>query len=195
MEIWKIDKNFAPGNIATDGDVRHFALPCAPFDLYGIFYDGEEGKFLRMPKKTAAAVSEGVALLNTHTSGGRVRFSTDSDYFKLAVSYKNFEQLPHMSLLAKCGFSLVDETDETPRFVRSFRPETTSKQGFCGSCSLPGTMRQYTLYFPLYSEVTGLTVGLNAKADVKGGKKICRRCAGPLLRLFHHAGRLRIPPR
>lgn len=171
MEIWKIDKNFAPGNIATDGDVRHFALPCAPFDLYGIFYDGEEGKFLRMPKKTAAAVSEGVALLNTHTSGGRVRFSTDSDYFELAVSYKNFEQLPHMSLLAKCGFSLVDETDETPRFVRSFRPETTSKQGFCGSCSLPGTMRQYTLYFPLYSEVTGLTVGLNAKADVKGGKK------------------------
>ena len=51
MDIWKIDKNFAPGNIATDGDVRHFALPCAPFDLYGIFYDGEEGKFLRMPKK------------------------------------------------------------------------------------------------------------------------------------------------
>ena len=60
MEIWKIDKNFAPGNIATDGDVRHFALPCAPFDLYGIFYDGEEG-IPGIPMNGTLTLSENVA--------------------------------------------------------------------------------------------------------------------------------------
>lgn len=109
MEMWKIDKNFAPGNVQADGNVTRYALPCAPFDLYGVYYDAAEQRFARLPADVAAATSEGVVWLRTHTSGGRLRFATDSDYFEITVRYNILELYSHMPLSASAGFVLIDE--------------------------------------------------------------------------------------
>lgn len=180
MEIWKIDKNFAPGNVQADGDVTRYAIPCAPFDLYGVYYDDAERRFVRLPADVAAATNEGVVWLRTHTSGGRLRFATDSDYIEIAVRYNNLEVYSHMPLTASAGFSLIDETDEKPAFVNAFRPEASNKEGYTASTALPGgKMRQYTLFFPLYNEVTGLQIGLKEGAKVAAGKPY--REGGPVL--------------
>ena len=181
MEMWKIDKNFAPGNVQADGNVTRYALPCAPFDLYGVYYDEAEQRFARLPADVAAATSEGVVWLRTHTSGGRLRFATDSDYFEITARYHNLEIYSHMPLSGSCGFALVDETDENrPAFVASFRAEAVNKDGFTGSAALAGgKMRQYTLYFPLYNEVTGVQIGLKEGAKVTGGRPY--REGGPVL--------------
>lgn len=181
MEIWKIDQNFAPGKVRTEGDVVHYALPCVPFDLYGIFYDEAEKQFARLPADVAAATSEGVVWLRKHTSGGRLRFSTDSDYFEVAAQYKMFEPYSHMPLSGSCGFALVDETDPAAPFLAGeMRAEATNAEGFASSCLLPGDkMRQYTLYFPLYNEVTGVQIGLKEGAAVQGGRAY--RKGGPVL--------------
>ena len=74
MDISKIDKNFAVGKVKDDGNMRYYAIPCEPFDLYGVFYEQETERFVRMPSRIADKVSEGVAYLNYNTSGGRIRF-------------------------------------------------------------------------------------------------------------------------
>ena len=181
MEMWKIDKNFAPGNVQADGSVTRHALPCAPFDLYGIYYDDAEKRFARLPADVAEATNEGVVWLRTHTSGGRLRFATDSDYFEITVRYNILELYSHMPLSASAGFVLIDETDENrPVYVGSFRPEAANKEGYTGSALLAGgKMRQYTLYFPLYNEVTGVQIGLKEGARVTGGRPY--RAGGPVL--------------
>ena len=181
MEIWKIDKNFAPGNVQADGDVTRYAIPCAPFDLYGVYFDDAERRFVRLPADVAAATNEGVVWLRTHTSGGRLRFATDSDYIEIAVRYNNMEVSSHIPLSATAGFILTDETDENrPVFAAAFRPEATSEGGFAGSAMLAGgKMRQYTLYFPLYNEVTGVQIGLKEGARVAAGRPY--RPGGPVL--------------
>ena len=60
MEMWKIDKNFAPGRVLADGSVTRYAIPCAPFDLYGVYYDDAERRFVRLPADVAAATKGGV---------------------------------------------------------------------------------------------------------------------------------------
>lgn len=79
MDIRQIDKNFLQDSGFDAKKVKFYGVTEKPFALYGIFYDEECGRFLRMPAKTASAVSEGVAALNANTAGGRVRFSTDSE--------------------------------------------------------------------------------------------------------------------
>ena len=78
-------------------------------------------------------------------------------------------------------FALVDETDPAAPFLAGeMRAEATNAEGFASSCLLPGDkMRQYTLYFPLYNEVTGVQIGLKEGAAVQGGRAY--RKGGPVL--------------
>ena len=87
MDIQKVDKNFTV-HTADDGSQKDlYTIPCAPFSLYGVTFSESEGRFVRMPHAAAAAVSEGVAYLVTNTAGGRVRFSTDSTFVQIRVTY------------------------------------------------------------------------------------------------------------
>ena len=172
MDILKIDKNFVQEKVTTEGGVKLYALPSAPFELYGVFYDEKEGRFLRMPKEIAAATSGGVDYLNKNTAGGRVRFSTDSDYLELRVTYSALSQMPHMPHTGSSGFALLEETENGSVFTNLMRPLWTEEKGFTAKIPLwGGKMRQYTLYFPLYNDVESVAIGVKENAQVAGGKK------------------------
>ncbi len=172
MDIQKIDKNFAASTATEDG-MRHFPIPQAPFSLYGVTYDKEKGRFLRLPEEIAASVSEGVLHLSRHTAGGRLRFSTDSDRIEIKVTYSSLTHFSHMPLTGTSGFTLVEETDEGFRFAASFRPLYTDENGFSGGAGLAkdGKMHDYILYFPLYNDVTSLTLALRDGSRITSGRR------------------------
>ena len=58
-----------------------------------------DGKFRRMPENVAARVSDGVLSLHTNTSGGRVRFRTDSPYVVIHAKMAEICKAPHMTAL------------------------------------------------------------------------------------------------
>ncbi|PWM75278.1 MAG: hypothetical protein DBX59_02295 [Bacillota bacterium] len=169
MDIAKIDKNFAAQNVAVNGEIATYTIPSAPFRLYGVFYSEEEGRFFRMDAATARAVSEGCDFLNENTAGGRLKFSTDSDYFEIGVTYNALSRMSHMPLSGSGGFVLIDETGGKSELVCTFRPDYGDEKGFRSSAALKGGMRSYVLYFPLYNDVTSLKIGLNASARVEEG--------------------------
>ena len=45
MGIEKIDSNFAAAQITADGEKLLYTLPCAPFDLYGVYFDEKNQRF------------------------------------------------------------------------------------------------------------------------------------------------------
>ena len=74
MRIEEIDKNMKIETTIDEPDLIWLDAKELPFSLHGVFYDEEEGCYLRMPKNIAKTVSTGVDNLNFRTAGGRVRF-------------------------------------------------------------------------------------------------------------------------
>ena len=76
-EIEKVDKNFLVDQEIDKTGLAFYSPEKPPFRLYGVKREGD--RFYRIPPSVAESVSEGVLTLAKHTSGGRVRFMTDSE--------------------------------------------------------------------------------------------------------------------
>lgn len=169
MDITKYDKNFSAATVTSEGKKR-YSLPCAPFTVYGGFYDEKTG-FVRMDQKAASEVSEGVSFLSKNGAGIRVNFATNSKTIKLIAEESAFSRMRHMALTGSTGFILCSRDGEEKRHV--FRavlcPEYSFSDTFDVSANLDGELRDYVLYFPLYSSVKSLSVELDADAYVGEG--------------------------
>ena len=137
-----------------------------PFSLHGLMVQ-EDGAFRRMPWEIANRVSPKVYSLSSHTSGGRLRFVTDSEALALRVSFERFDARSIMSLQASLGFDVYLEIDGKEIFYRSVLPPFDATDGYENAISLPEGEKQITLYFPLYNDVKSLSVGLSRGASLK----------------------------
>ncbi len=174
MKIEEIDKNFATKVVEIDGDKITYSIPHEKFDLYGVVYD-EAGKcFTRLPKEKCLNVREHLMNLGKCTAGGRLRFSTDSEYFGIEIGYEKLSPMTHMPLSGSCGFTLLlEEEDGTTVRMAGFRPDIQGcETGYSRTAKLPGgRMRRYILHFPLYHAVSSLKITLSATARVEHGKR------------------------
>lgn len=173
MGIEKIDSNFAEKKVTAEGELLRYRIPSDCFDLYGIWFDEKQDRFVRMDLDVAQSVSDKVCHLAKHTSGGRIRFSTDSAYFGVEVTYESFTRFSHMPLLGSCGMTLLEERDNGElRLIHSVQPSFRKETGYASTAKLRGgKMRNYILYLPLYNEINSLYIELDATAKVTGGKK------------------------
>ena len=178
MDIKKIDKNFLASEENSDG-LKYYDIPCDPFDLYGVYYEKQTNRFVRLPSEIADIVSDGVRYLNSNTAGGRVRFSTNSERISVKVKYQALTAASHFSVLGGSGFVLLEERGDKTVFVFSYMPnyhgndkENKTDNGYSVTKKVnDGAMRNYILYFPNYNDVSSLSIGLDETAAVGHGKK------------------------
>lgn len=172
MKIEKLDKNFVQSKYDCADERKTYIIPSDGFDLYGVFYDEKSGRFMRMDADVAQRVSEGVGYLATHTSGGRIRFSTDSPTIGITVSYSSLDQMSHMPLTGSCGFALLKKDGKKYKTIGMFRPSPTDDKGYSGEVETEEKGRQeYILYFPLYNNVTKLEIHLDSSANLYPAEK------------------------
>lgn len=164
--IEKIDKNFKVETKIEREDVEFFSALEEPFSVHGVFYEG--GKFRRLPESVAYSVSEWVGHLHANTSGGRVRFKTDSSFVAINTKMCNVCKMDHFALTGSGGFDLYVKDGGELRFVSTFRPPLECKDGYESLFDF-GTkeMREIVINFPLYSDVCELYIGLEAGAAVE----------------------------
>lgn len=164
-DISKIDKNFEIKSQLKEKDIRFYNANEYPFKIYGVFY--ENGKFRRMPENIANTVSDGVYDLHTHTAGGRVRFKTDSPYLAINVKMPSVGKMPHFTLSGSAGFDLyLGDTDE--KYYGTFVPPFDINNGFESIIYFGSVkMRDITINFPLYSEISDLHIGLRENATIE----------------------------
>ncbi len=165
----KIDSNFRTEAALSREDVCRYDIRKAPFQIYGLIPpEGDEG-YKRMPTAVAGTVSEGVGFLHTNTAGGRVRFATDSDYIAIHAQVDRIPEFSHMPLAGVAGFDLYQLAEGREIHIKSFIPPFSVYQTKSYTSEFvagPGGLREYTLYFPLYSGVKHLTVILPREARV-----------------------------
>lgn len=167
MKIEKIDPNFKQEEFKKTTDKVCYTIPCEKFDLYGVYYDETLNQFVRMDNRVAKKVSDGVEYLSTHTSGGRIRFCTNSSTIGISVTYPSLNQMYHMPLTGSCGFALVEKSKDIYNTVSVFRPNPNDQNGYTGEVEIKNEgVHEYILFFPLYNGVSQLKIYLDSSATL-----------------------------
>jgi lysophospholipase L1-like esterase len=102
-------------------------------------------------------------------SGGRVRFKTDSTSLSLRIRHGRSENaMPHMCAVGVSGIDLYEGPPSKMVYWGSnkqiaLQAEYTSAY-FSG---LPVKMREFTLYLPVYNDLTQLEIGLDPDAGIR----------------------------
>jgi len=164
--ISEIDKNFAVPAAPAEGELTYLDVLQPPFDVYGLMQ--EDGGYTRMPRKVAETVNAGVVELHRHTSGGRVRFSTDSKRIAVRVDAPFVPASPHMPKTGQAGFDLYRDGI----FYRMFMPPIDADTPYETVLAMPkgDGMHEYEINFPLYNNVNKLEIGLESGSTLAHGK-------------------------
>lgn len=179
MDITKIDKNFKQREV-TDINGVIYKLPCEPFTVCGGWYDKDFG-FIKVPLNIAKEASNTVLWGSRCTAGVRVLFSTNSKSMKIRAEIFQKCLMNHMALTGSASFTLCEVVEEKEIFIANFIPSLNIDEDFMvAQCDLKGEqMRNYVLYFPLYSGVKSLEIEFDASAEVE--KYIKYRDKKPIL--------------
>ena len=174
MDISKIDARLSNSKInVTDASWR--AVLDEPFSVHGVLYDSEDGMFVRVPKDIAAKVSPQVLGLSKRTSGGRVRFRTDSPYVAIYCTVPAYQPMPHMPLTGSHGFSVYSDgafAGKVTPSVDQFLVTDDEKITFGGVVRfMTGGWHDVEIYMPLYGGVCELYVGTSEGACVEKARE------------------------
>jgi len=135
-----------------------------PFAIHGLYQPHNLRCFRRLPENVAKATSEDVYALSRHTSGGRLRFRTDSDYVAINTSLSGGNVMPHMPLTGSHGFDLYVGNE----FFKAFIPPFDKLTSYDSIIRFnEKRTRDITLHFPLYSGVDSLHIGLPDTATLE----------------------------
>lgn len=171
MDITKIDTNFKQTDV-EEFFSKVYELPNKNFTLLGGYYDEKLG-FIKMPEDLAKEISEGVAWGSRCTAGVRLLFSTNSKIINLYGKIFAKCLMNHMAFIGSACFTLCEVENGKEEFICNLCPAMqTDKEEFSAQGSLKGNkVRDFILYFPLYSGVENLTIELEKNSIVKSYNK------------------------
>ena len=161
----QIDKNFKVETKIQKEDIVFYDTKNAPFKIYGVFFEGD--RYRRMPESVAKEVSNGVYQLHTNTAGGRVRFMTDSPYIAISAKMPSLHKMPHFAFSGSIGLDLYVTVDGEERFFEGYIPPFEVEDGYEGIVDFEtAEMRECTINFPLYSDLSDLYIGVSRDAQI-----------------------------
>ena len=170
QDISKIDRNFEVKPLEIGQETVFFNCLEEPFKIYGLILpQNEDDIFRRLPDDVAKSVSEGVANLGSRTAGGRVKFKTNSPYVCIRAEMPVVSRMPHFTLCGSAGFDMYKRIDGEDCYCGTFVPPYDIENGFEGKLSTGGITEEteFTIHFPLYSQVKSLQIGLKAGCMLK----------------------------
>jgi len=172
MRISDIDPNFRLSS-GVPADMQFHSVWEPTFQIYGIA-ENEKGDFCRLPRDLLPRCSEGVRGLADNLAGACVRFSTDADSAAVLWELTTGENMAHFAPSGKSGMELFEENEQGTQHVATLIP-VLEDGGLCRTkqsrfVKLPGGMRSYVLYLPLYNGLKTLVMGLPPEAQLLEGR-------------------------
>lgn len=147
--------------------MKYISILEEPFVLSGFPWIGKNKNLCRLPMDSLHLFSEGLKAMAWHTSGGMVRFRTDSERIWLKAKLKPAYMHPNIANTALAGFDFYMGEGRNKAFYSNIYPEydTWKVEGEIGG-SLDRQMREWTIYLPLYCGVESIEVGIMEDASI-----------------------------
>ncbi|MFK7693524.1 SGNH/GDSL hydrolase family protein [Paenibacillus sp. HJGM_3] len=168
-QVQQLDPNMRLEEKETDG-IRWYSPKEAPFQLAGFPWLEQEGLYRRLPAKPSHPIRTPVDQLADCTSGGQVRFRTNSGKLFVKVVLTGSGSMYHMPATGQCGFDCYIGEIGAMKYVSTTRFDHTLTEYTAPLFdwpSLSGESRPITLNFPLYTGVKELYIGLMADASLE----------------------------
>lgn len=169
-KIEQIDKNFRVATIGKKQKVNFYNAFSKPCEVTGFpWWDGKNGPYRIPANFTSKEVGRGIMSLAHTSSGGAVRFVTNSPFIALRCVYKGFRDMSHMPRTGSAGFDLYSVDDKGNEvFVSSIMPPNGKPLTQLFRYRMPKSdkPRLYTIYLPLYSGVKELEIGIAPEAKL-----------------------------
>ncbi|MFA5205251.1 MAG: SGNH/GDSL hydrolase family protein [Lentisphaeria bacterium] len=158
--IQELDPNFRRAEIGGRPMVFADAL-AAPFALSGFAWYGQEAELCRLPRQIMDQASEGLQGLAWHTSGGMIRFRSDSAAIAIRAGLRHLSDMSHMTRNGSSGFDLYQGAGQAKSYAGSFMPDQGASrlEGILHPCG--SGLRDWTVYLPLYTGVETVEIGLD----------------------------------
>ncbi len=171
MKIEEIDKNFK--SAAIDGmEIRFYDAHSAPFVVEGFPWrkDGDK-TFYRLPLEMAESeeINEGARYLAKHTTGGMIRFRTDSSRIAIRADLVDSSDMNHMPRAGSAGFDIYLGRGRNANHAGTAQPcrdQQKMEQIICWNPK-PGVMSDFTLNLPLYGGCANIEIGLAPGAKLR----------------------------
>ena len=163
MDISKIDPNLIVPCSIGKLDVRYYDIDSPPFRIYGVWREGNN--YYRIPPEVSAKVSPRVHAVRANTTGGRVRFVTDSSYVAIRARIDGIYRISMMSFTGTTGLDMYADGE----FVGSFHPPGELQNGgvYESVVNLTGRKsRVITVHMPNYANLLNLEIGLEDGAEL-----------------------------
>lgn len=160
----QIDKNMALPEV-RDG-LHWYDLRNLPLDGRG--WTDVARHYARFPGRAKDVMPSDVWHLAQHSAGMSVRFCTDAPRLSARWTVLNSElAMPHMPATGVSGLDLYTRHDGQWRWIGAGRPTTSPTNTAVLAENLPGTMREYQLYLPLYNGVEEVHLGLPPESKLE----------------------------
>ena len=160
--IEDLDKNFKVEQTDDDGLVYRNCTD-EPFTLYGFSSPRETGRFTRLPLSflDCEDVSIVERRLMLHTSGGRVRFRTNSKTIAIRTELGDSGVMYHMPATGSHGFDLYAAPADNPGELAFKKVLASSGKSYNVFHEFDNRqLREITINFPMYNGVNSLYIGL-----------------------------------
>lgn len=164
--IRDIDQNFRSSDVG--GKELSFVDPFQePFEITGLGWWPGQTSLCRLPEDMLKSLPENLTWLAWCTTGVTVRFRTNATTIAVSAKLTDPNSMPHMPLSGSHGVDLYLGAGEEKTFRRNARPGPVSDEtkGLLAD-DLEPTMRDATLYLPLYTGVQSLSVGLTPGCEI-----------------------------
>lgn len=179
MRIEDIDKNFRPAKVG-EREVAYLNAIESPFSLEGFPWgDPAKGEFFRLPPDMKVDDNlanyedvNGGAYWNAHhqTSGGAVRFRTDSAFISVRSNLSDSCDMNHMPRAGSAGFDLYCGCGKDAVFAATAQPnrdEAVLERVLFDGPQYGREMRDWILNFPLYGGLKTIEIGLEPGSSVE----------------------------
>lgn len=162
MDFTKIDKNMKVETKIEREGLRFYDVDETPFKIHGVFREGD--KYVRMPKAIAEPISEGIAWLHAVSSGGRVRFVTDSPYIALKVQISGISEFSFFSVTGIMGCDIYSGK----RYFGTIIPPIDTTTEYENVIDIPDPAeREYTINMPIYASTHKIYIGIKEGCTLK----------------------------
>ncbi len=170
-----LDKNLVVETSIKKDNVVFLDPRKEPFSIYGFYDYKNESEYKRLPDSVAESANDGVKSTYKHTSGGRIRFSTNSSYVAIKVEWDEIAKITAMPHTGSSGFDMFVNCEgyNTSKYYKVFTPPYywECKEGYESVLDFKDkSTRNVTIYFPLYNKVKNIYIGLEKGATVGEGK-------------------------
>lgn len=175
VKIEDIDPNFRPAKVG-DLEVRYCDVLKEPFALEGFPWRDPALVFNRLPASfTDKDVNKGALGGSKMTSGGTIRFRTDSPYLTIRAKLANSSDMNHMPRAGSAGFDVYLGAGKDVKYVKTLQPGRDNIQGGRDQKDLESlvskgmgkAMRDWTVYMPLYGGAAKIEIGVAPDAKLE----------------------------